>query len=117
MSDKKRSVRGQVRRRDLGRRKGASDQRIEDIIEELSTTESAMGYPFGVKRLGSERFYPFRREPEVTIRRNWAGAPLQERRLIDPIQSIMSNPIPPRDPLGRRLSGREAENLWLNKGK
>ena len=39
MSNKNRSIRGQVRRRDLKRRKDASDQRIQNIIEELSTTQ------------------------------------------------------------------------------
>jgi hypothetical protein len=103
MTDKKRSVRGQVRRRGQKKKKDAEEQRIEDMIRELSTTESVKGYPFGVKRLGSKRFYPFRREPEITIRRNWAGAPLQERRLIDPIQSIMDNPISPREPFSIRI--------------
>jgi hypothetical protein len=111
MSDKKRSVRGQVRRRDLERRKDASDQRIEDIIEELSTTESAMGYPFGVKRQGDERFFPLRRESEITTRRNWLGAPLQERKPLDPRQRVMANPIqtPEWNPTIRRRGVRSSD--------
>lgn len=106
-----RSVRGEVRRREQGKKTDASEQRIQDIIEELSTTQK---YPTGdiesedflmdtLARSGETRaipdsapnmfhpnrrepipFDPVRREPEITSSgrgRNIFGWPLPYRRI------------------------------------
>lgn len=86
MAKNKRSVRGQVRRRELNKRDAARERRVdfpgfdEDMFKKITTTQSRPPW-------GTQEFDP--------VRLSYYPGLFGRRRPVSPEQRVMDNPLPP----------------------